>query len=245
MRLDRLAVERAGTVATVTLSGGPLTAREAAELVAVVEDLGEDDDLTLLALRSASPDFCPGPASDLDPLSVVPDPPGLLAALTVPVVAAVAGAATGVGCELVLGVDVVVAASTARFSLPDVQAGRLPCWGGTQRLARAAGHARASALVLTGDVLDARSALEAGVVHRVVDDGELEEALAATLDQLGALAPRALGLAKEAVARGADLTLADGLRLEGDLNHLLQTTTDRAEGLAAFFDKRPPRFEGR
>lgn len=245
MRLDRIAVERAGTVATVTLTGALLGAREAAELVAVVEELAEDDGLTLVALRSAGPDFCAGPAGDLDPAAVHPDPPSLLAGLTVPVVAAVSGAAVSVGCELVLAADVVLATRDSRFALPDVHAGRLPCWGGTQRLVRAAGHARASALVLTGDELDAEGALAAGIVHRVVDDGTLDEALAAVVDQLGALAPLALGLAKEAVARGAEMALLDGLHLEGDLNHLLQTTSDRAEGLAAFFDKRPPRFEGR
>jgi enoyl-CoA hydratase len=138
----------------------------------------------------------------------------------------------------------VVASADATFALPDVvEAGALPCWGGTQRLPRAFGTARATAMLLLGEELDAARALEAGFVWQLVDQpGEAASALAG---QLAGLGPLALEYAKEAVHRGAELPLRDGLRLEGDLNTLLATSADRAEGLAAFFAKRPADFAGR
>jgi enoyl-CoA hydratase/carnithine racemase len=162
------------------------------------------------------------------------------------VVAAIRGRCLSVGLELALAADVRLADPSGRFGLPDVvEAGRLPCWGGTQRLPRAVGVARATALVLLGEILTANEARRAGLLAGVAAAGDLDEAVDATVEQLLGVGPLALELAKEAVHRGAELPLRDGLRLEGDLNHLLQATDDRAEGLAAFFAKRPPDFAGR
>ena len=147
-----------------------------------------------------------------------------------------------VGLELALAADLRVADGTTRCSFPDVRAGRLPCWGGTQRLPRAAGRSTAARLLLAGDVLDAGEALACGLVHTVADDaGAAADELA---ERLAALAPLALAAAKEAIVRGSELPMRQALELEGDLNHLLQTTADRAEGLAAFFAKRTPDFGG-
>ncbi|HEX5365528.1 MAG TPA: enoyl-CoA hydratase-related protein [Acidimicrobiales bacterium] len=245
MRLDRLVVDRHRSVARVRLSGEPLDEREAAELVAVAGDLAEDHSVRAVVVTSRGRNLCPGPASTLDALAFRPDPAAALAALRPPVVAACGGEVASVGLELALAADVRLADASARLSLPDVAEGRLPCWGGTQRLPRAVGPARAVTMLLLGAALDAPAALASGLVHQVVDVDDLDGAVDDLAGHLAGLAPLALELAKEAVWRGVELPMADGLRLEGDLNHLLQTTADRAEGLEAFFAKREPRFAGR
>ena len=234
-----------GLVRTIELSGQALGRREAAELVAAAEILVEDRSARVVVLRAAGPDFCPGPADDLEPVTWEIDPAAALARLRPPVVAAVTGRCRSVGLELALAADIRLADPTASFSLPDLADGRLPSWGGTQRLPRAVGASRAAALVLLGETLTAAQAHAAGLLAGVAAPGQLAATIDATVEQLLAVAPLALELAKEAVHRGAELPLRDGLRLEGDLNHLLQATDDRAEGLAAFFAKRPPDFAGR
>jgi enoyl-CoA hydratase/carnithine racemase len=234
-----------GAVRVVRLSGHPLGAREAAELVAATDALVEDRAVRVVVVTSAGPDFCPGAAPDLDPLAFPVDPAAGLARLRPPVVAALRGRCLSVGLELALAADLRLADPTVTVGLPDVAAGHLPCWGGTQRLPRAVGTARASAMVLLGDVVAAEEARAAGLLAGLSAPGGLDELVEATVEQLLATAPLAQELAKEAVHRGAELPLRDGLRLEGDLNHLLQGTSDRAEGLAAFFAKRPPDFAGR
>ena len=243
MRLKQLEVTREGELVHIRLSGQHLGAREATELVAVAQELAEDRDIRVVVLASAGPDLCPGPSRDLDPQTMSPDPASALAALRVPLVVACAGRAASVGLELVLACDVRLAAASATFALPDVADGRLPCWGGTQRLPRAVGRPRALAMVMLGEELTAHEAHRSGLVHDVVDD--LDAAVDSVVATLAGQAPLALQLAKEAIARGAELPMRDALVLEGDLNHLLQTTADRAEGLQAFFDKRPPAFTGR
>lgn len=209
-------------------------------------DLREDRAARVVTLAAREAPFCAGPAPDLDPLAFDPDPAAAWAALRPPVVAVVAGECLSVGLEVVLAADVRICGPDAVFAVPDLAAGRLPCWGGTQRLARAVRPAEASAMLLLGRAVAADRAAALGLVHAVADAPAALEALAdelvSTLLQRG---PLALELAKEAVHRGAELPLRDGLRLEGDLNHQLAATADRAEGLAAFFDKRPPDFAGR
>ena len=124
---------------------------------------------------------------------------------------------------------------------PEVGDGELPCWGGTQRLPRVGGLALALRLLLLGDPVDADTLARHGLALFDDDPATRADALA---EQLALGAPRAQAAAREAVQRGRDLTLADALRLESDLNLLISTTDDRAEGIAAFFDKRPPRFTG-
>jgi enoyl-CoA hydratase/carnithine racemase len=127
------------------------------------------------------------------------------------------------------------------MAFPEVGAGALPCWGGTQRLPRAGGVALALRMLVIGDVVDAATLAASGVA--VMSDDPVREATELA-SRLALGAPRAQEAARDAVQRGIDLTLADGLRLESDLNLLLSTTADRAEGIAAFFEKREPRFTG-
>jgi enoyl-CoA hydratase/carnithine racemase len=243
--LLELTSARGGTVRGIRLTGQPLSPREAAELVDAATSLVEERTVRVVVLTSDGPDFCPGPVADLDPSSLPIDPAAALARLRPPIVAAIRGRCLSVGLELALAADIRLADPTARFGLPDVAAGRLPSWGGTQRLPRSIGAPRAAAMVLLGELLDATEARNAGLLAGLSAPGQLDDTVEATVEQLLGAGPLALELAKEAVHRGAELPLRDGLRLEGDLNHLLQATDDRAEGLEAFFAKRPPDFAGR
>lgn len=233
--------ERADGRCDVMLSGTPLSPTEARELEYQFERLADRQrDVRVVVVSSRGPDFCPGPAEDLDPLFGGTDPVAALAAISVPVVAALHGTVDSVGLELALAADLRVARDDTTFSMTDLAAGRFPCWGGTQRLPRSVGAGLATLMLLTGRRVDVTQAETHGLVHVRGDQAAVNDVVA----QLEALAPLALAAAKEAIARGAELTLRQALELEGDMNHLLQTTSDRAEGLSAFFDKRAPRFSG-
>ena len=169
------------------------------------------------------------------------DPAALLAVFPAPTVAVWNGPAIGAGAELLLAADVRIIGPGASMAFPEVGMGELPCWGGTQRLTRAAGVALALRMLVIGDTVDAAGLERSGLALLVDDPRPHAEELAA---RLAAGAPRAQAAARDAVQRGRDLTLADALRLESDLNLLISTTHDRAEGIAAFFEKRPPRFTG-
>lgn len=210
-------------------------------MAATADQLIEQRDVRVLVLEARTSPFCSGPSDDLDRFAV--DPAAALARLRPPIISAIDGACHSVGLELVLATDVRLCSSAASFALPDVTEGRLPAWGGTQRLGRAIRPAEATAMVLTGSMVDAEQAKSLGLVHDVTAD--LDGAVDAMIDTLVGLGPLALELSKEAIHRGSELPLRDGLRLEGDLNHQLAATDDRAEGLAAFFAKRPPDFSGR
>lgn len=228
-------------VRRLSLPGGSLDTDTAQELAASANDLVDQRDVRVLVLEARTLPFCDGPAPDLNRLAI--DPAAALARLRPPIVCAIDGACHSVGLEVALATDIRLCTAGATFALPDVLAGDLPCWGGTQRLPRAIRPAEATAMVLTGDALSAQRAASLGLVHAVTDD--LPGAVDDMVNTLVALAPFALELTKEAVHRGSELPLRDGLRLEGDLNHQLAATEDRAEGLQAFFDKRPPDFSGR
>lgn len=162
-----------------------------------------------------------------------------------PIVAAVSGYCLGGGCELAMHCDLIIASETAQFGQPEVGIGVIPGAGGTQRLTRAVGKALAMDVILTGRMLSAREALMAGLVSRVVPvEHVLPEALkiAAGIAQRAPLAIRA---AKEAVLKAHEMSLTEGLEYERKLFYLLFATEDQKEGMRAFIEKRPPRFEGR
>jgi len=165
-----------------------------------------------------------------------------LAALPIPTIAAINGFALGGGLELALACDLRVAASGARLGLPEVTRGLIPGYGGTQRLQRLIGLSRATDLVLTGRMVTAEEGLQLGLVNRVDDDAV--SAAMALAQQCARNAPVALGLAKEALTRGLDVTLPQGLEIEADLFGMALTTDDAQEGIAAFFEKRDPSFRG-
>lgn len=165
-----------------------------------------------------------------------------LASLPIPTVAAINGFALGGGLELALAADLRVASRGAKLGLPEVGLGLIPGYGGTQRLPRLIGQGRAFDLIFTGRHVDAEEALALGLVNRVVDDA-LEGAL--ELAQLTVKnAPIALGLAKEAVVRGLDMTINQGLEVEADLFGMAASTEDATEGTTAFLEKRAAEFKG-
>jgi enoyl-CoA hydratase len=162
-----------------------------------------------------------------------------------PVVAAVAGYALGGGCELAMACDIVIAAEGAKFGQPEINLGVFPGAGGTQRLPRAIGKAKAMDLILTARMMDAAEAERAGLVSRVVPaQGLLEEALAVA-EKIASYSLPVVMMAKEAVNRAWETTLAEGIRFERRLFHACFALEDRKEGMAAFVEKRKPRFRHR
>ena len=162
-----------------------------------------------------------------------------------PVIAAVAGYALGGGCELAMACHLRIASDAAKFGQPEVKLGIAPGYGGTQRLPRLVGKGNALRLILTGDMIDAQEAYRIGLVNQVVPAGDLLATAEKTLRGILAMGPLAVRLALEAVDQGLEMTLDEGLLLEANHFGLLAATEDMKEGLAAFLEKRPPRFRGR
>jgi enoyl-CoA hydratase len=170
---------------------------------------------------------------------------GQLAAVRTPTIAAVAGYALGGGCEVAMMCDLLIAADTAKFGQPEIKLGVLPGMGGSQRLTRAIGKAKAMDLILTGRTIDAAEAERSGLVSRVVPAADLlaeAKAVATTISQMSRSAAR---MAKEAVNRAFESTLTEGLLYERRLFHSTFATADQKEGMAAFTQKRAPDFKHR
>ena len=170
---------------------------------------------------------------------------GKLAAVRTPLIAAVAGHALGGGCELAMMCDVLIAADTAKFGQPEIKLGVLPGMGGSQRLTRAVGKAKAMDMILTGRTIDAAEADRIGLVSRVVPADELlaqANAVATTISQMSRSASR---MAKEAVNRAFESSLTEGLLYERRLFHSAFATDDQTEGMAAFTEKRAAHFTHR
>ena len=166
----------------------------------------------------------------------------LLRRVRKPMIAAVAGYALGGGCELAMMCDLIVAADSARFGQPEIKLGIIPGAGGTQRLPRAVGKAKAMDLVLTGRNMDAQEAERCGLVARVVPAERLHEEVLEMATTIAAYSLPAVLAAKEAINRAYESPLADGAMFERRLFHALFATADQKEGMAAFLEKRPPRF---
>ncbi len=162
-----------------------------------------------------------------------------------PTIAAVAGYALGGGCELAMMCDFIIAADNAKFGQPEITLGVMPAWGGTQRLTRAVGKAKAMDLCLTGRMMDSAEAERAGLVARIVAADRLMEETLAAAKKIAAMGRLALIANKEAVNAAFETPLNEGLKLERRLFYALFATEDQKEGMAAFIDKRPPAFKNR
>lgn len=224
-----------------------------AALDGTLERLAADDSVRVVILTGAGGHFAAG--ADLKDMAsmtaqeaAVADFAGCshaLPRLPQPVVVAVEGVALGGGCEMVEMADIVIAGHGARFGHPEVTAGTMPGAGGTQRLPRLVGPALALDLLLTGRSLTAGEALSAGLVSRVVDDGQALDAARTVARHLSALSAPVLRAVKAAVRRGQEVPLSAGLAEERRLFHRTFALDDRREGMAAFAEKRPPRFQHR
>ena len=162
-----------------------------------------------------------------------------------PVIAAVAGFALGGGCELAMMCDIVIAADTAKFGQPEITLGTIPGAGGTQRLTRFVGKAKAMDLCLTGRMMDAAEAERAGLVSRIVPAGELLSEAVTIGERVAQMSRPVAMMVKEAVNRAYETTLAEGVRFERRLFHSTFATADQKEGMAAFIEKRKPTFRNR
>ncbi|MDO4635917.1 MAG: enoyl-CoA hydratase [Lautropia sp.] len=162
-----------------------------------------------------------------------------------PVIAAVAGYALGGGCELAMMCDLIIAADNARFAQPEIRLGTMPGAGGTQRLPRAVGKAKAMDWLLTGRMIDAQEAERAGLVSRVVPADEMLSTAMQVAAEIAAMPRMAVLAIKESVQRIYETPLSEGVRFERRLFHALFATEDQKEGMHAFLEKRPPVFKNR
>ena len=161
-----------------------------------------------------------------------------------PVVAAVAGYALGGGCELAMMCDIIIAADNAKFGQPEITLGVTPGAGGSQRLTRAIGKSKAMEMCLTGRMMDAEEAERSGLVSRVVPVADLVEDAVKTASRIAEMPPAVAMMVKEAVNRAFETSLSEGIRFERRLFQAAFATRDQKEGMAAFLEKRPPRFKG-
>lgn len=232
-----------------------LTSEMLERLKRIFTDIALRSDLRVVILSGEGETFCAG--TDISELASLDEAEarrkaesgqevcGLIEYCGVPVIAALSGAAAGGGCELALGCHLRVAARSATFSLPETKLGIIPAYGGTQRLARIIGSGRALEMMLAGASLTAEEALRIGLVNAVVEPQQLSAEAEALARQIGALAPLAIRACLEAVTRGQDLPLAEGLKLEAELFSRLFQTADMREGTRAFLEKRQPIFKGK
>ena len=255
MSHDGFRVERSDGVATIMLDVPgklnrlPLPAR--AQLAAVFEELGTDEAVRAVVVRGAGGAFTAG--GDIAAfLDASPEELSRLAwnvaaaeRCPKPVVAGIEGYCLGVGLELALACDFRVCSEDAQLGLPEVGLGMIPGSGGTQRLARLVGLGRAKDVVMRRRRISAAEALAWGLVSEVVPAAELEAAVGRVLADLEGLSPLALAMAKRVLNHAYDGPLQVGLELEGLAYGLLRSTYDFREGVEAFGEKRPPKFEGR
>jgi enoyl-CoA hydratase/carnithine racemase len=248
-------IERDGHVAVITLNRGEnrneIDAAMSFDLADACLSAQQDDDVWAVLLTGSGDVFCGGTdesaladglrdASILDGLRVCES----VASIDKPVVAALNGDAIDQGLEIALACDLRVASSAASFGLTHLKRGLIPWDGGTQRLPRLIGASRATEMILSSRILPAEEAVGLGLVNVAV---EPDEALSRGTELASTIAghgPAASRYVKEAVMKGLDMTLDQGMRLEADLSFLLQSASDRAEGLASFLERRPPAYTG-
>ena len=258
--LENLLYEKKGAIAYVTLNRpkvlNALNQQTWKELRTVFEDARDDPEIRGVILTGAGDKaFIAG--ADIGELAHVTAVEAersssygqavldLIENLGKPVIAAVNGYALGGGCETAMACTIRLAAEHAKFGQPEVTLGLIPGGGGTQRLPRLVGKGRALQLILTGGMIDAQEAHRIGLVNEVVPAGDLLTRAEAILKQIFANAPIAVKFSLEAVNRGLETNLAEGLLLEASLFGLCAGTDDKAEGTSAFLAKRAPQFNGR
>src|SRR6187401_2765770 len=257
MAYETIIVETRGRVGVVRLNRpqalNALNAQLNADLAAAIDAFEADDAIGCVIITGSEKAFAAG--ADIKEMSgkshmdvYKEDFPGhwdRLARMRKPVIAAVAGFALGGGCELAMQCDIIIAADTAKFGQPEIKLGVIPGIGGTQRLTRAIGKAKAMDLNLTGRMMDAAEAERSGLVARVVPAASLMDEAMKAAEAIAALSLPALMTAKEAVNRAFETTLAEGIRFERRTFQALFATHDQKEGMAAFIEKRPAKFENR
>ncbi|MFN3687434.1 enoyl-CoA hydratase [Salinarimonas sp.] len=254
MSYETILTEIRGRVALVTLNRphalNALNSTLVAELNDALDGYDRDPGIGCVVITGSEKAFAAGadikemqglsfPQTYLDDFITAWDKVG---ARRKPIVAAVAGFALGGGCELAMMCDFIIAAETAKFGQPEIKLGVMPGAGGTQRLTRYVGKAKAMEMCLTGRMMDAAEAERAGLVSRVVPADKLVEEAMAAAEKIAAMSLPIAMMTKESVNRAYETTLAEGIRFERRVFHAMFATADQKEGMKAFVEKRAPNF---
>ena len=254
MAFETILVETRGRIGLVTLNRpnalNALNAQLAAELTQTLADFDRDPAIGCIVITGSPKAFAAG--ADIKEMAARTYPQVLMddfiavwdafVRLKKPAIAAVSGFALGGGCELAMLCDLIIAADTAKFGQPEIRLGVIPGIGGTQRLVRAIGKAKAMEMILTGRMMDAAEAERAGLVARVVPADDLLSEALKMADTIAAMPLAAVIAAKDCINRAFEATLAEGVRYERHAFYALFATADQKEGMAAFIDKRPATF---
>jgi enoyl-CoA hydratase len=258
MTYETLLVEQRGAVTLVTLNRpqalNALNAQMLADFVAVMAAYAADASQLCMVMTGSEKAFAAG--ADIKEMAtrstaefyaddVFADWTSKVASVRKPWIAAVAGFALGGGCELAMMADFIIAADSAKFGQPEIKLGIAPGMGGSQRLTRAIGKAKAMEMCLTGRMMDAQEAERSGLVTRIVPGAALIDEAMKTADAIAAMPALAAIATKEMVNLAFETNLAQGLVGERRLFQILTATDDKAEGMAAFVDKRPATWKGR
>lgn len=257
MTYETILVDRDGRVATITLNRpkalNALNSQVMAEVTTAAAELDADPGVGAIIITGSEKAFAAG--ADIKEMASLSFADvyssdffagwGTFAATRTPTIAAVAGYALGGGCELAMMCDILIASDSAKFGQPEIKLGVLPGMGGSQRLTRAIGKAKAMDLILTGRNMGAEEAERAGLVSRVVPAESLLEEAKSVADTIAGMSLSASRMAKEAVNRAFETTLSEGLLYERRLFHSAFATDDQTEGMNAFTEKRSPNFTHR
>jgi enoyl-CoA hydratase len=258
MTYETVILERKGAVGLITLNRpqalNALSAALIRDLGAALDELEADDAIGAVVITGSDKAFAAG--ADIKEMAsrtymdvylsdFITNGWERVGTCRKPIVAAVAGYALGGGCEIAMMCDTIIAADTARFGQPEITIGTIPGSGGTQRLTRAVGKAKAMEMCLTGRMMDAAEAERSGLVSRVVPAAELIDEALKVAGKIATLSRPAVLMAKEAVNRAYETTLAEGIRFERRLFHSTFATEDQKEGMAAFIEKRKPVYKNR
>ena len=227
-------------------AGNAINQALADELGQLCQQVNEDDEIRVVVITGSGEAFSlGGEVAELQKPLPSAIASRAVASLNAPAIAAINGDALGAGLELALACDIRLAVERARFGFPEISDGVIPGGGGTQRLPRIVGRGKALEMLLTAEAMDAEEAYRIGLINRVISFDELHAAADKLARKLASKGPIAIKYAKEAINKGLDMALEQGLRLEADLSIILQSTEDRDEGIRAFLEKQVSQFKGR
>lgn len=256
---ETILVEKRGKVAVITINRpdklNALSSKVHAEGISALDELRNDNEVRVVVITGSGEksfvagadisEFAGKSAAEQRDVMNARSLFNSIDAFPKPVIAMINGFCLGGGCELALACDLRVAGEKARFSQPEINLGIMPGGGGTQRLTRLIGEGRAMEMILTGDMIDANTALNFGLVNHVFAPEELEEKTLELANKIAEKAPIALQMSKEAVKFASRSNLDEGLRREVDLFAICFSTEDKEEGVSAFLEKRKPEFKGK